>query len=481
MTAMFAVLAFLAGAGLGALLPGLLLRRRLSALETRADALQQTLLRETERRSAAETAAARRDELESVLRAREEQADLFRREAAEARIELSRVREQLVREQESGMEKLALLERARSELGDAFKALSADALRQNNEVFLELARASLGRHQEQALAELASRTREIDQVVQPLHQSLRQVDGRIQELEQARVAAYATLTEQVRTLGQTQAQLQAETANLVRALRAPTARGRWGEIQLRRVVELAGMLDHCDFVEQKTVATGDRRLRPDMLIQLPNQRTIVVDAKTPLEAYLAALDEAEDSPARRQQLARHARQVRAHIGELSARSYWDQFQPAPELVVMFLPGESFFTAALEQDPALIEVGVEQRVLIATPTTLIGLLKAVAYGWRQEAVAQNAREISELGRVLYARVRTLAQHFTELRRGLDRTVDAFNKVVASLESRVLPQARKFRELGVGTGETIDSLDTVERVPRRPQSEELRLRDPTAPPE
>ena len=303
----------------------------------------------------------------------------------------------------------------------------------------------------------------IDQLVKPLKESLERVDGKIGELEKARAGAYAELREQVRSLATSQLQLQAETGNLVKALRAPHVRGRWGEIQLRRVVELAGMLQYCDFTEQETVPTEDSRIRPDVIVRLPGNRTIVVDAKVPFEAFYESISTTDDD-VRRARLKEHARLVRAHVTALSRKSYWETVQPTPEFVLLFLPGENFYSAALENDPKLIEDGVNQGVIIATPTTLIALLKAVSYGWRQEQMAANAQEVSRLGKDLYDRLRIFTSYFADIGKGLDRALESYNKGVGSLEARVLVTARKFKERGAIAGEEIETLEPIDKTAR-----------------
>jgi DNA recombination protein RmuC len=423
----------------GSLIAWLVLRSRSAALTARLSFLEKEL--------AAEKA--------HLARLEQASTELV---AAKAKLESA-----LESERKASNEKMELVTRASEELRNAFKAMASDALKSNNLSFLVLAKESLERFQTEARGDLESRQKAVADMVAPVRESLNKVDAQIQQIEVERGKAYSALYTQVQSLITTQKELQSETGNLVRALRTPNVRGRWGEIQLRRVVEIAGMLSYCDFAEQETVTTDTGRLRPDLVVKLPGGKHVVVDAKTPLQAFLDAF-ETTDEETRRSCLANHARQVRDHMNTLSGKKYWEQFDATPEFVVMFLPGETFFSAALEQDSGLIEHGVLNRVIPASPTTLIALLKAVAYGWNQEKLARNAQQISELGKELHDRLRNLAGHITSVGTGLDRAVESYNKAVGSLESRVLVSARKFAELGASVAEDIPQLEPIETTAR-----------------
>ncbi|MGB2602054.1 MAG: DNA recombination protein RmuC [Candidatus Sulfotelmatobacter sp.] len=423
----------------GSLIAWLALRSRTAGLSARLSLMEKEL--------AAEKA--------SLARVQEAYTELV---ASRARLEST-----LESERKTSTEKIELVTRASEELRNAFKAMASDALKSNNSSFLVIAEETLKRFQSQARGDLEARQKAVAEMVAPVRDSLNKVDAQIQQLEVARSDAYGELRTQVQSLITTQKELQSETGNLVRALRTPNVRGRWGEIQLRRVVEIAGMLSYCDFTEQETVTTESGRLRPDLVVKLPGGKHVVVDAKTPLQAFLDAF-ETTDEDARRGCLANHARQVRDHMNTLSGKKYWEQFEATPEFVVMFLPGETFFSAALEQDSGLIEHGVLNRVIPASPTTLIALLKAINYGWNQEKLARNAQQISVLGKELHDRLRLLAGHITSVGTGLDRAVESYNKAVGSLESRVLVSARKFAELGASVADDIPELAPIETTAR-----------------
>jgi DNA recombination protein RmuC len=433
------VLLVAVGAVLGFAIAWLLVRPNAAVLNARLSALQQELAK-------IRGEAAKLTELNTQL--------------VSAKVKLETT---VALERKTNEEKVALLSQMTEELRDSFQALSADALKSNNQAFLQLANTTLQKFQSEARGDLELRQQAVENLVAPIGESLKKVDEQIRQMESTRDRAYGDLTSQISSLITTQERLQSETGNLVKALRSPTVRGRWGEIQLKRVVEIAGMLPYCDFVEQETVTTSAGRFRPDLIVRLPGGKNVVVDAKTPLLAYLEAV-EATDDEFRRQKLIDHANQVRTHMVQLSSKLYQEQFEPTPEFVVMFLPGETFFSAALEQDPALIERGVVQKVIPASPTTLIALLKAVAYGWNQEKLARNAQEISALGKELHDRLRLLGVHVENVGKGLDRAVESYNKAVGSLESRVMVSARKFVELGAPVTEEIAELNPIETTTR-----------------
>ncbi len=463
---LIAVISVVIGAGAAALLA---LRK--------VHTLEQQCVEESQRRVAAEERNSRIPELESQIASKDQQITTLQAETSGAKAEISSLSTKLAEQEKASKEKLALLDEARQRLSDAFKALSAEALKINSTQFLELAKTNLDKYHEGAKSELEKRQKAIDELVKPLKESLMKVDDKMGKIEKERSAGFATLTEQIKSLATSGDNLKKETANLVTALRRPTVRGRWGEIQLKRVVEIAGMVEYCDFTTQESADTGAGRIRPDMIVRLPNERMVVVDAKTPLEAYLQSL-EAPDEAVRAEKLKQHARAVHTHIQNLSAKAYWDQFAQAPEFVVLFLPGEMFFSAALEQEPRLIEMGVEKKVIVSTPTTLIALLRAVSYGWQQQRVAENAQAISDLGRELYERIRVLVGYFDDIGKNLDRAADAYNKAVGSIETRVLVTARKFKDLGTATGADLDAPRTVDARTRSLQAPEGEADSPPA---
>jgi DNA recombination protein RmuC len=384
----------------------------------------------------------------------------------------ARLQSELEKDRAVHAERLKAYHDAESRLRDAFQALSADALKTNNQAFLDLADTRLREARTQATSDIDARKKAIEELLAPMAKTLDQVDREIKDSERRRVESGAQLMQKIASLDTAGQGLRDETRRLTDALKRPGVRGRWGELQLKRVVELAGMIEYCDFMEQHTITgADDERIRPDVVVRLPGGKRIVIDAKAPLDAYLRAL-EAPDEATRQTLLAEHARQVRSHISQLSAKNYFEKVAATPEFVVMFLPGEMFFSAALEQDPSLIECGVEKRVIPASPTTLIALLRAVAYGWQQEAMEENARKISDLGKLLYEAVRTLGDRFQTLGARMKSTLEAYNEAVGSLEGNVLVKARKFKELQAANGgEDIKQLDPIDRVPRMLQAPEL----------
>ena len=387
----------------------------------------------------------------------------LREEHAVIRADLSAERAAREQEVKGWQEKQEALVEAQGELMKQFDALSRRALDMNSKSFLELAKTQMEKMITDVDQKESKRKLELEKLVQPLSKSLEDVSKHVREVEKEREKAYASVTEQVKGLSEAQLAIRKEASNLVNALRRPSVRGRWGEMQLKRVVEMAGMLDHCDFTEQTTVHTDTGRLRPDMIVHLAGGRTIVVDAKAPLSAYLDAV-ETDHEDDRERFMKKHAEQVKTHIRQLSTKAYQDQFSSTPDMVVLFLPGESFYYAAQEIDPTLIEQGVDNNVVIATPTTLITLLKAVAYGWRQEQLAENAQKISELGQELYDRLRVLAEHINKVGRGLNTALNSYNNAVSSMERRVLVSARKFKDLGSSTSAELPEVTALDGTPR-----------------
>ena len=449
------VLGLLGGVMLGTMLAGLWWSGR---LRTR---FEDQIASAVERAHRAETLA---EELRRCAVADRAEVDQLRGDLADAARARAVAETQAAETVKRLEEQKLLLAQARHELAESFQALSGEALKQNNEAFLSLAKTTFHALHAEAKGELAQRQQAIDDLVKPLADSLHRYDEQLRQLEQSRQAAYGGLDQHLKLLVETQQRLQQETGNLVNALRAPAVRGRWGEITLKRVAELAGMVAHCDFREQESVMSEEGRLQPDMVVQLPGGRQIIVDAKTVLSGYLDA-HEASDEARRLDGLRRHATQVRIRMNELSLKAYWNQFEQAPEFVVLFLPGEQFLGAALEQDPRLIEEGFAQGVVLATPTTLMALLRAVAYGWRQERLAAHADEAGRLGKDLYERMAILAEHLNDVGQSLGKSVLAYNKAVGSLETRILPAARRFKELGVSSDKEIASLEPIEVVARK----------------
>lgn len=376
---------------------------------------------------------------------------------------LARLSAQLRTEEALARERTSALAQAEERLAASFGRLAGESLSRNSENFLRLAQENLGRHQERAKAELAEREKAVADLVRPVQEALEKTQRQITEIEKARHEAFGSIRTQLAAMSVDQQALQTETRNLVNALRRPQVRGQWGEMTLRRVVELAGMVEHCDFVEQETLATSEGMLRPDMIVRLPERGELVVDAKTPLDAYLDATEAATDQD-RKAALQRHARKVLDHVRALSGKAYWSQFSASPEFVILFMPGEQFLAAALSENPSLLEEGLRHKVLLATPTSLVALLKAIAYGWREISLAQNAEEVRRLAEELYERLGPFTGHLAKLGRQLESSVKAFNEAVGSLERKVLPSARRLTELGIRSRQPIENLEDIETVPR-----------------
>lgn len=451
-------------------------RARLATLQSTLDgrerelgSLQQKLREESEQKVKAQT------ELESAKAASEDSRQLRERLKSEGELRVGAETE--LREAQANLaDQKKSLDSAQKTLTESFQALSAEALKSNNQAFIALARSQFETLQAQAKGDLETRQKAIDGLVSPLKDSLGRYEQQILEMEKTRQKAYGTLDEQLRNLAQVNQRLEEETKNLRSALSSPLkARGRWGELTLRRVVELAGMSEHCDFTEQESFNSESGRQRPDMIVNLPGNRRIAVDAKVPLQAFIDAVNTEKTEKERADALASHGGLVRGHMNQLSERKYWEQVGPELELVVLFLPGESFFSAALEQDRELIDDGMQKKVVLATPTTLIALLRSAAYLWQQEKITENAREISDLGKDVYERLKTFLGYFQSVGTSIERAVESYNKAVGSMESRVLVSARRFKDLGAAAGEGIGELEPVDEVPRALAAPEKNLKE------
>ncbi len=429
-------------------------------------------------RSRTAAAAARAEELRSQLATSRQDLDARSRALADAQTARTAAETRVQEIERHLAEQKALLETARTQLTDAFKSLAADALAQNNTGFLVLAEQKFQALKDGAASDLEARKSAVERLVKPIEETLLSYQRETQELEKRRLQEMSSLGTQLAAMADTQGSLQQETAKLVNALRSPQVRGRWGEIALRRTAELAGMSAHCDFSEQETVTTEDGRIRPDMIVRLPAGREVVVDSKVPLDGFLKSL-EAKTELDRTAALDLHASQLRQHVSALAAKQYWEQFQRAPEFVVLFIPNDSFLAAAAEREPSLIEEALERKVVIATPTTFIALLRAIAYGWRQEQVAESAQKVSDLGRELYKRISTFLEHLESVGGGLKKAVRAYNEAVASVQSRLLPLAEKFEALGASSQKELPELEAITEQPRIAAQKELPGVEPEAP--
>lgn len=380
-----------------------------------------------------------------------------------------RLETELAGERRITEEKLRSMEESREKLSESFSALSSQALKNNNESFLQLAKSSLEQFHTQAQGDLEKKEKAVEHLIKPIKEALEKTEEQMRRIEHERKESYGALTKHLESMSVTQQLLHDKTSNLVQALRRPEVRGQWGELTLKRLAELAGMVEHCDFYEQENVNTEEGRLRPDMIVRMPGGREIVVDVKTPLDAYLNAI-ECNDESSKQLELVRHARQVRERVKELATKSYWQQFKNSPDFVVLFIPGDQFLSAALDVDRKLLEDALSQKVILSTPTSLVALLRAVAYGWRQEALTDNAETIRVVGEELYSRLTTFAEHLGKLGKSLDGSVGHFNKAVGSFDTRILPSARRFGELGIAGKKELEPAQQIEKSPRRVESSE-----------
>jgi len=390
------------------------------------------------------------------------------RDIARLREDNVRLASQLEAQREVLEEKTRTFEQARQQFESTFKSLASDVLKSNSSEFLKLAETNFKVLHNQASGQLEQREKAVESMVKPIREALDKTDQHIRRMEKDREAAFGSLTQHLKFMAQAQEQLQGETRNLVKALRRPEVRGQWGEMTLKRLAELAGMVEHCDFDQQRSVTTDSGKQRPDMVVRMPGGREIIVDAKAPMDAYLGAV-EAQDDTTRAAEIQRHARNVRDRVRELSSKGYWQQFPQSPDFVVLFIPGDQFLSAALEIDPKLLEDAMADKVVLATPSSLVALLRAIAYGWRQEALAENAEHIRTVGEELYERLSTFADHLGKLGSHLTRSVESYNKAVGSFDGRVLPGARKFREMGIRRKKDLPEPEPVDRLPRPVQGD------------
>ena len=366
-------------------------------------------------------------------------------------------------QQSNASEKIEALEKTKAQLNDTFSALSNEALKSNNEQFLKLAQENLKQFNVQAQGDLAKKEQSIEHLIKPIKEALEKTEKQIREIENDRKEAFGSISKHLEGMAQTQQMLHGETRNLVKSLRRPEVRGQWGEMTLKRLVELAGMVEHCDFFEQEHTETDEGNIRPDMIVRMPGRREIVIDVKTPLDAYLNAI-EADSDELREQHLQHHAKKVRERIRELASKSYWGQFKQSPDFVVLFIPGDHFLSAALEKDSALLEDALKQKVILATPTSLVALLRAVAFGWNQQSITDNAEKIRDLGEDLYKRLCTFTGHMNKVGKSLDNSLEHYNKAVGSFERQVLSGARKFTDMGISNHKEPETLEPIEKLAR-----------------